>query len=242
VTFGGASYYLTANITATRGFVWGDGKEVHFGLVGKPQGAANDGALRGMGLNFMIDGGGGEGQGFPSQPSLRYEAPWAKATWNPHARFAIWERIDDSTEDETLYDLWVDEGLPHPRVNGPWDRPAAKAWIKAWTASIYDSSEMAMVPHNLSEWREFFPYAKLMDANTLWFNFREWSGSSIDNVDPNVFPSGVPSFKSFADDAATNGFKISSHRMSGEHFLHFVLKFRWVYRIKWIFIKRNAQN
>jgi hypothetical protein len=213
VVFDGANHYLTANITATRGFEWGDGKAVSFGLIGK--GTANDGALRGMGLNFMIDGGGGEGQGFPSQPSLHYEAPWVNTTWNPHARFAVWERVDDATEDETLYDLWVDEGLPHPRVSGSWDRPAAKAWVKAWTASVYDSSQMAMVPHNISEWREFFPYGELMEANTLWFNFREWSGSSIDNVDPKMFPSGVPGFKSFSDDAAKNGFKISSHRMSG---------------------------
>ena len=64
-------------------------------------------------------------------------------------------------------------------------------------------SHIAMVPHNLSEWRAFFPYAKLMDAKSLWFNFRVWAGSSIDNVDPKVFPSGVAGFKAFSDDAST---------------------------------------
>ncbi len=56
------------------------------------------------------------------------DAPYV---WNPHARFAIYERVDDDTEDETLLDLWVDEGLAHPRVNGSWDRPAARAWLEA---------------------------------------------------------------------------------------------------------------
>lgn len=58
----------------------------------------------------------------------------------------MYERIDDASEDETLYDLWVDEGLVHPRVNGVWDRTTAKAWIKNWTEANYDTSEMAMVP------------------------------------------------------------------------------------------------
>jgi len=133
----------------------------------------------------------------------------------PHARFAIYERVDDATEDDTLFDLWVDEGLPHPRVNGTWDRTAAKAWIEAWTEANYDISQMAMVPHNLTEWRAFFPYAKLMGAKALWFNFRVWAGSSIDNVDPRMFPSGVGGFKAFSDDAVKNGFRISTHRMSG---------------------------
>ena len=118
-------------------------------------------------------------------------------------------------EDETLFDLWVDEGLPHPRVSGTWDRSAAKAWIQAWIKANYDISHMAMVPHSLNEWRAFFPYAKLMNASALWFNFREWAGSSIDNVDPTMFPSGVQGFKDFSDDASKNGFKITTHRMSG---------------------------
>lgn len=95
VTFSGANHYLTANITSTRGFEWGDGKSVDFALTGK--GPANDGALRGMGLNFLIDGGGGEGHATPAQPFLHYEAPWVNSTWNPHARFAIYERVDDVT-------------------------------------------------------------------------------------------------------------------------------------------------
>ena len=56
----------------------------------------------------MLPGGGGEGHAPPPQPSLHYEAPWVDATWNPHARFAVYERVDDAAEDETLYDLWVD--------------------------------------------------------------------------------------------------------------------------------------
>jgi hypothetical protein len=210
VTFSGAHHYLTANITSTRGFEWGDGKSVRFALVGK----APD-ALRGMGLNFMIDDASGEGHNNKPHPILNYEAPWVNSTWNPHARFAVYERVDDATEDETLFDLWVDEGLAHPRVNGSWDRPTAKAWVETWTKATYDISHLAMVPRNLSEWRDFFPYGKLMDAKSLWFNFRVWAGSEIDNVSPKMFPSGVPGFKSFSDDAAKHGFRITTHRMSG---------------------------
>ena len=209
VTFGGANHYLTATITATRGFKWGDGKSVRFDLVGQ---AAD--VLRGMTLNFMIDDSSGEGHA-RTQPSLEYEAPWVNSTYAPHPRFAIYERVDDATEDETLFDLWVDEGYAHPRVNGTWDRPTAKAWLEGWTKANYDSSHLAMVPHNFSEWRDFFPYAELMGATSLWFNFRVWAGSEIDNVDPKVFPTGVPGFKSFSDDAAQHGFRITTHRMSG---------------------------
>ena len=44
---------------------------------------------------------------------------------------------------------------------------------------------------------------------------RVWAGSSIDNVDPKVFPSGVAGFKAFSDDAAKNGLRLTTHRMSG---------------------------
>jgi hypothetical protein len=219
VTFGGANHYLTANITSTRGFqcneairrYLGQCTTVSFDLTGR-----QPDTLRGMGLNFMINDHSGEGHASESEPMLKYEAPWENSTWNPRPRFAIYERVDDDTEDDTLYDLWVDEGVAHPRVNnGTWDRARARAWIQGWTAATYDMSHIAMVPRNLSEWRAFFPYAKLMDAKSLWFNFREWAGSSIDNVDPKMFPSGVAGFKAFSDDAAKNGNRITTHRMSG---------------------------
>ena len=66
--------------------------------------------------------------------------------WNPPARFGVYEIGDPAIEDETLIDLWVDEGLPHPRVPGPWDRPAARAWLTAWINATSDISDFAMVP------------------------------------------------------------------------------------------------
>ena len=218
VTFGGANHYLTANITSTHGFqcntpmrrYQGHCTTVSFDLTGRQRDT-----LRGMSLNFMINDHTGEGHSDETNPMLLYEAPWENSTWNPRPRFAVYERVDDNTEDDTLYDLWVDEGVAHPRVNGTWDRARARAWIQEWTAATYDMSHIAMVPRNLSEWRAFFPYAKLMDAKSLWFNFRTWAGSSIDNVDPKMFPSGVAGFKAFSDDAVKNGQRITTHRMSG---------------------------
>eukprot|EP00037_Helgoeca_nana_P014054 m.130150 g.130150 ORF g.130150 m.130150 type:complete len:951 (+) comp22365_c0_seq6:195-3047(+) len=215
VAFDGASHYLTANFTSARGFErsdregWG-GKSVHFYLVGR-----EDDVLRGIALNYMVNDMTGEDASPQKSPHLEYEAPWENSSWNPRGRFAVYERVDDAIEDETLYDLWVDEGLPHPRVNGTWDRSTAKAWIQAWTEANYDMSNLAMVPRNLSEWREFFPYGKLADAKVLWFNFRAWDWTSIDNVNPHMFPNGKQGLKDFSDDAAKNGFTLSTHRMSG---------------------------
>eukprot|EP00039_Didymoeca_costata_P020810 m.342513 g.342513 ORF g.342513 m.342513 type:complete len:920 (-) comp21471_c0_seq1:215-2974(-) len=210
VAFGGVNHYFTANFTCTHGFERGDGKAVNFDLVGKAPST-----LRGVGLNFMVYDDTPEGHGPPAEPHIGFEAPWENSTWNPKARFAIYERIDDDTEDETLFDLWVDEGVPHPKVSGTWDRPTAKAWLQSWIDLNYDMSNMGMVPRNLSEWREFFPFGKLMDAKVMWFNFRVWDYTSIDNVNPAMFPTGKQGFKDFSDDAAKNGFSISSHRMSG---------------------------
>jgi len=52
-------------------------------------------------------------------------------------------------------------------------------------------------------------------AKVLWFNFRTWDYSSIDNVNPTMFPNGVADFKSFSEDAAAQGLRLSTHRMSG---------------------------
>ena len=217
--FGGDKHYITANCTRARGFHKGFGESpgnymVHFELEAS--------GLRGIGLNFMVYDDTAEGVVQPSPGSVRilYEAPWVNPTskyaeWNPPARFGVYEIVDDATEDETLFDFWVDEGLPHPRVPGAWDRPAAKAWLDAWIAAQYDMSNFAMVPNNLSEWRKFFPLAKKADAKVLWFNFRAWDYTAIDNVNPAVFPNGVADLKSFSDDAKKQGFRLSTHRMSG---------------------------
>lgn len=159
VGFNGSNHYFTATITAVSGFTRGDGKTVLFSLIGN---ASN--VLRGLPLNFMVNDGSGEGHAPRTNPWLLYEAPWDNSTWNPPARFAVYQPLNAATEDETLFDLWVDEGIAHPRVDGEWDRTAAKAWLQRWINATYDMSNFAMVPRNLSEWREFFPYAKMMDA------------------------------------------------------------------------------
>ena len=167
--FGGAGHYLTANCTRTRGFerALGGGDSdgnfvVYFALASS--------ALHGIGLNFMVYDFTAEAVEEP-HPGVHilYEAPWVSPSsmyskWNPPARFGVYEMVDSATEDETLFDFWVDEGLPHPRVPGVWDRPTAKAWLKAWIAAQYDMSNFAMVPGNLSEWRKFIPLAKKADA------------------------------------------------------------------------------
>ena len=216
--FGGAGQYFTATCTRARGFAKGSqGNGGNYAVYFELEASG----LHGIGLNFMIYDFTAEAVEQP-QPGVRilYEAPWVSPTsmyaeWNPPARFGAYEIVDDATEDETLFDFWVDEGLPHPRVPGAWDRPAAKAWLGAWIAAQYDMSNLAMVPQKLGEWRKFIPLAKKADAKVLWFNFRAWDWTSIDNVNPAVFPNGVADFKSFSDDAKKQGLRLSTHRMSG---------------------------
>jgi len=224
--FGGAKHYLTLECTMTKGFepvsgdmdkkqgygfpkYWGDSQSVTFEL--------STTTLRGIGLNYMVYDATAEGQGPPNgKVHIFYEAPWVPASGlNPPARFGVYEIVDAETEDETLIDFWVDEGLPHPRVAGAWDRARAKAWIQEWIASQSDISNFAMVPKNLSEWREFIPLAKKAGSQVLWFNFRAWDWTSIDNVNPHMFPNGTADFKSFSEDAAKQGLRLSTHRMSG---------------------------
>ena len=209
--FDGAGHYLTANCTLTRGFDRGDGKSVYFQLTGT---APN--TLRGIGLNYMVYDFTGEGDPAPSGVLLQYESPWVNSTWVVPARFGVYERVDEDTEDDTLFDFWVDEGLPHPRLQGGvWDRQTAQEWLKGWINATFDMSNFGMVPRNLSEWREFIPWAKKADAKVLWFNFRVWDWTSIDNVNPHMFPNGVKDLKQFSDDAAQQGLRLSTHRMSG---------------------------
>ena len=73
--FGGAGHYLTANCTLTRGFKPGNGvggsngQSVNFVLTG--------GAVRGIGLNYMIYDATSEAiEGPPPGVRILYEAPW----------------------------------------------------------------------------------------------------------------------------------------------------------------------
>ena len=122
--FGGAGHYFTAKCTRAHGFHKGSaGNDGNYAVYFELEASG----LHGIGLNFMIYDFTAEGVEQPTPGvKLLYEAPWVNPTstyaeWNPPARFGVYEIVDDATEDETLFDFWIDEGLPYSNFIIVWD-------------------------------------------------------------------------------------------------------------------------
>lgn len=121
----------------------------------------------------------------------------------PLGGFALYEYADPAQEDNTLLSLWVDEGLPHPKVAGPWNRAAANAWLDAWIAMAYDTSYLNIVPTSLAEHSQFLAAAAAMDAKAIYLWNLIWRGEywldirQNDQINPLMYPGGLADLLTF---------------------------------------------
>ena len=103
------------------------------------------------------------------------------------------------------------KGLPHPKVDGVWDRAAAEAWLDDWIVESTDSSYLNMEPNDFAEHSAFIPYAKKMDATALYLWNMIWRGEyqlnyrQNDEINPAMYPNGLSDMQAFKSEAAAQG-------------------------------------
>ena len=206
VRFVGVNDYLTARFTSLSGFAL-NGERLYFDLD-----TVGDG-LRVHELDYMMSAA-------SSTTSVSIERVSLWETTIPGA-FALYEYVDNDQEDETLLDLWTMEGLPHPKVDGVWDRAAAEAWLDDWIVESTDSSYLNMEPNDFAEHSAFIPYAKKMDAtamylwNIIWRGEYQMNYRQNDEINPAMYPNGLSDMLAFKSEAAAQGLGLMFHYLSG---------------------------
>ena len=151
--------HLAFRLSELRGIEPSERESLRFTLIGGPD-------LRLLPLDYMTETTAGAGLLRVTWPAL-----WNRHPANPPGGFALYERTGDEDEDETLLRLWVEEGLPHPRVEGPWDLARARAWVRTWQERFADRSQLILEAKTPAELR-----AGLAQARRANLRYRDPEG------------------------------------------------------------------
>lgn len=151
---------------------------------------------------------------------VRFPWLWKRKPHLPLGGFALYAPSSPQDEDETLLRLWVDEGLPHPKVSGQWDLATARKWLADWQQTFADQSQMLISASSNQELYQLADYAASLDVKRLYMHTDTWRGEywpnqfSFLHLNPKVFPKGEEDFKAFADYARSKGIGLTIHTVS----------------------------
>ncbi|MEI8340819.1 MAG: hypothetical protein WCH43_04680 [Verrucomicrobiota bacterium] len=134
--------------------------------------------------------------------------------------FAIYVPASDEDEDETLLQLWANEGLPHSKVKGEWNLATARKWLADWQTQFADQSQMLITAKSNEELYSLADYATTMDIKRIYMHTDTWSGEywpikfSFLHLNPQTFPKGEEDFQKFAKYAREKGIGLTIHTVS----------------------------
>ncbi len=178
--------------------------------------AMRSGTLKAVPLDYMTTSRSNAGRIL-----LQREALWMQDRTSPKGSFAIYAPTDDDDEDETLFEIWVNEGLPHPKMSGPWTTATAKKWLDRWLDVNRDPSHLNLEASDQTQLRDALPYAKRMNAQAIYLWPGVWRGeywlSERQNhqVNPEVFPGGQRDLEAYAKLLRQQGLRLKLHYLSG---------------------------
>ena len=201
--------HLAFRLSELRGIEPSERESLRFTLIGGPD-------LRLLPLDYMTETTGGAGPLRVTWPAL-----WNRHPSNPQGGFALYERTGDEDEDETLLRLWVEEGLPHPQVEGPWDLARARTWVREWQGRFADRSQLILAAKTPAELRAGLAQARRANLRQIYLFTDVWrpdafwpdKHSHVD-VNPAVFPRGEADLRAFAEEVRAAGMYLALHSIS----------------------------
>ena len=138
----------------------------------------------------------------------------------PLGSMAIWYPENDEIDDEMLYNVWVNEELPHPNVEEEWTVERAKQWVVGYTEELKHFGEMYMNGENLDDLKKCVDYAAKLKIASAYMHLMTWSGryhpvdKDIYSLNPKLFPNGRSDFKELSDYAKTKGVRLAMRTLS----------------------------
>ncbi|MBT3193058.1 MAG: hypothetical protein HN341_10930 [Verrucomicrobia bacterium] len=156
---------------------------------------------------------------------VRVRCPYLKhgGDHNPYGGFALYVARDPDDEDDTMLRIWADEGLPHPKVDGPWNLEAARRVVEEWQSRYADQSQFYLAARNPEELYDGVQYAERAGVKDVYLFTDTWHAdagfwpqASLNwAVNKKVFPRGEADLRAFSDHVASKGMHVKIHWVSG---------------------------
>lgn len=133
---------------------------------------------------------------------------------------AIWYPETEEMDDEILYRVWVNEKLPHPKIDGQWTVERAKAWVANYIATFRNYSEMYITGENLQELKECVDHAAKLKFASVYMHVSTWGGryhpdeKDVYELNERLFPNGHSDFKNLCDYARAKGVGVGIRTLS----------------------------
>jgi len=153
---------------------------------------------------------------------VHWDDLWHRVEGEPPGGVALFTRQDEADEDETLLGIWVQERLPHPRVQGDWTLDRARAWVADWQKTFADRSQMILEGETIEELRAGLPWAEKAKINEIylftqtWRTDNFWPGANGNlHVNRKIFPRGEDDLRELSDLVRSKGMRLNLHYVSG---------------------------
>ena len=145
---------------------------------------------------------------------------WGRGKDLPTGGFALIAADSDEAFDEALYHIWVNEGLPHSKVEGEWDLARAKQWMEDWQQENQDRSRMLLSAKSMEDLFYLADMAEALDIKEIYLHTDTWRGEywpqkrGFLTVNPEVFPQGDVDFRRFSSYLKQKGIGLAIHTVS----------------------------
>jgi hypothetical protein len=174
-------------------------------------------SLRVLDLDYMT-----RADNLPEGVRVEWLEFWHRSPQDPLGGFTIYEKTADEDEDATLLRLWVEEKLPHPKVDGAWTEERARRWMADWQRRFADRSQLILAGRSIAELHEGVEFARRAGIRQIylftdtWRTDAFWPSTDLNwAVNRTVFPRGETDLREFAEFVRSRGMYLALHYVSG---------------------------
>lgn len=142
---------------------------------------------------------------------------WHRSTNDPLGGFAFAVPLSDEDHDDTILEIWVDEKMPHPKIEGEWTLERARTWVREWQATFPRFDQLIIAAKKPEDLDTLLEFAKRLQVNRVYLHTDTWRGeywprtNDALHVNPTVFPGGEADLKAFIDKLKANGMGVVLH-------------------------------
>lgn len=147
---------------------------------------------------------------------------------NPLGSIAMWKLKGDQADDETLYQIWANEDVPHPKVEGEWTVARAKQWISDYIKMRKEySTQMYIGPRSPEDLKLLADEAEKFGIRRIYMHLNTWAdrywATDRDNFEVNekIFPDGREGMEAYGKYLKDKGMKLTfrttSYALGNEH-------------------------